>query len=403
MSKPNIHSLKAMEFTNLATNRHEHIDNAPATQLPKLTSYKPNELAAALHPACQHLKVTEVIERLPDVKSYILGPDREAGTEKLAYFSAGQYLSICVTVNGVQVTRPYSLSSSPQDSLAGRYMLTIKRTEGGLVSQFILDNWKAETAVLASAPLGNFTYEPLRDAKQIIGLAGGSGITPFYSLAQAIADGDEDCSLTLLYGSKSKDDALFTSEMTALSNKCNRIKLVNVYSDVPVAGAESGFITADLIKKYAPDNNASYSVFICGPKAMYNFVDKEIEKLGLRKKFIRHELFGEYKNPERDADYPGTDAQEYNLTVRICGEEQTIKCSPTETLLVSMERAHIPAPARCRSGICGYCHSKLISGNVYIPQSVDGRRLADVEYGYIHPCATFPLSDIVIDVPLFKV
>ena len=64
-----------------------------------------------------------------------------------------------------------------------------------------------------------------------------------------------------------------------------------------------------------------------------------------------------------------------------------------------MEAAGIKAPSDCRSGRCGWCHSQLLSGDVYIPESVDGRRMADKIYGYIHPCCTFPLSDVVIDVP----
>jgi succinate dehydrogenase/fumarate reductase-like Fe-S protein len=62
----------------------------------------------------------------------------------------------------------------------------------------------------------------------------------------------------------------------------------------------------------------------------------------------------------------------------------------------------IATPANCRSGICGWCHSRLVSGNVYVPKEVDGRRMADLQYGYVHPCSTFPLSDIEIDVPPFR-
>ena len=69
------------------------------------------------------------------------------------------------------------------------------------------------------------------------------------------------------------------------------------------------------------------------------------------------------------------------------------------SLLRTMEAAGIAAPAHCRSGECGWCHSKLVSGEVYTPKSVDGRREADYIYGYIHPCCAFPLSDLVIEVP----
>ena len=397
MAKPKLWKLNPMDFTKMTPTRQAKIDAAPATPVPPTDSYKPNQLANALHPKAQYLKVAKIVDRGGDAKSYYLEADAAKGTKALAWFSAGQYLSIDLTIGNMKLTRPYSLASSPREALAGQYMLTIKRVNGGLASQYILDNWQVGTEVTASEPLGVFTFEPLRDAKTIIGVAGGSGITPFRSLAKAIADGDEDAEMILLYGSRTLNDAIFQEEFKELERVCPKFKLVNVLSHETQEGCENGFITAELIKKYAPDGD--YSIFLCGPQAMYNFVDKEIETLGLRKKFIRHELFGEYFGPAKEADYPKNVAPEYKITVRIAGKEQIITASSDESILRSLEKNGIAAPAHCRSGECGWCHSRLISGNVYVPKSVDGRREADLQYGYIHPCCSFPLSDLVIEVP----
>ncbi len=396
--KPTIRKLKALKFSDLTPNRDAIIDAAPNTPLPSPNVYQANQIAKALHPAVQYLKVAKIAEQSADTKSYYLVPDSAKGTETLAWFSAGQYLSISLNVEGKTLTRPYSLASSPREALAGEYMLTIKRVEGGLASQYILDNWNVGTEVTATAPLGVFTYEPLRDAKVVIGVAGGSGITPFRSLAKSIADGDEDAELILLYGSRTMADAIFQEEFKALEAVCPKFKLVNVLSHETQNGCEAGFITAELIKKYAPAGN--YSIFLCGPQAMYEFVDKEIETLNLRKKFIRHELFGEYFSPAKEADYPSTIAKTCSITIHMAEKEYTITASTDESILRSLEANGIAAPAHCRSGECGWCHSRLISGQVYTPKSVDGRREADLKYGYIHPCCTFPLSDLVIQVPV---
>ena len=389
--------LNPMDFTKMTPTRNAKIEAAPAKALPPTDSYKPNELAKALHPGVQYLKVAKIVEESSDMKSFYLEANAERGTEKLAWFSVGQYLSIHLTIGNMKLSRPYSLASSPREALAGTYILTIKRVEGGLASQYILDNWVVGTKVTASEPLGVFTYEPLRDAKTIIGIAGGSGITPFRSLAKAIADGDEDAELILLYGSRTLADAVFQEEFKALEQACPKFKLVNILSAEEVEGYEKGFITAELIKKYAPEGE--YSIFLCGPQAMYEFVDKEIETLKLRKKFIRHELFGEYFNPSKEADYPADVALAFQITVRIAGEEKVITAKANESILRSLEANGIAAPAHCRSGECGWCHSKLVSGEVYVPKSVDGRREADYIYGYIHPCCSFPLSDLVMEVP----
>ena len=82
-----------------------------------------------------------------------------------------------------------------------------------------------------------------------------------------------------------------------------------------------------------------------------------------------------------------------------CGKEYEIPVSADEPVLVAAERAGICVPERCRSGECGWCRSRLLSGSVYVPARTDGRRRADMEFGYIHPCASFAMSDLVLDVP----
>ena len=398
MARPKLWKLNPMDFTKMNPTRQAKIEAAPAKELPATDSYVPNKIAKALHPGKQYVKVAEVVEQSADTKTFWLEANEAKGTKALAWFSAGQYLSVTLEIGSMKLTRPYSLSSSPREALAGRYGLTIKRVKDGLASNYILDNWTVGTEVTVSEPLGVFTYEPLRDAKTIIGIAGGSGITPFRSLAKAIADGDEDAEMILLYGSRTLADAVFQEEFKALEGP--KFKLINVLSNEAQDGCEQGFITAELIKKYAPAGD--YSIFLCGPQAMYEFVDKEIATLGLRKKFIRHELFGEYFNPAKEADYPKDVAPEFKITVRIAGTEQTITAPADTSILRSLEAAGIAAPAHCRSGECGWCHSKLCSGEVYCPKSVDVRREADYIYGYIHPCCSFPLSDLVIEVPPVK-
>ncbi|MBQ1242777.1 MAG: 2Fe-2S iron-sulfur cluster binding domain-containing protein, partial [Clostridia bacterium] len=258
-------------------------------------------------------------------------------------------------------------------------------------------------SVEVSAPAGNFEYQELRDAKKVICLAGGSGITPFVSMANAIKDGDEDFEMVLLYGSRNYDNILFKDELAALEKECDKIKVVHVLSDEKKAkkGTEKGFITAELIKKYAPENE-EYSVFICGPQQMYDFLDSELEKLGKEKKYIRHEMFGEFHNPASESDYPAGVPEEVKITVTIQDETYTVTGKKGDSVMQTLEKNKIAVPARCRSGECGFCHSHLLSGKVYVPEALEYRRLADYKFGCIHPCCSFPLTDLVINVPVAK-
>ena len=69
-----------------------------------------------------------------------------------------------------------------------------------------------------------------------------------------------------------------------------------------------------------------------------------------------------------------------------------------ETVLTAMERAGLSVPAKCRAGGCGFCHSKLVSGKFSLA-GADKRRLADAKFGYIHPCCSYPDSDMELIVP----
>ncbi|MBN2051764.1 MAG: hypothetical protein JW760_15035, partial [Spirochaetales bacterium] len=167
-----------------------------------MSEYNANRVAKALHPGVQHLVISEMQDHGENARSYILKAAPDSDTKTLAYFRAGQYLSIKLHIGESVLSRPYSIRSAPAEALEGSYTITIKRTDDGFASNFIFDNWRVGTVIEASAPLGEFVYEPIRDAAHIVGLAGGSGITPFYSLARAIADGTEDATLTILYGSR---------------------------------------------------------------------------------------------------------------------------------------------------------------------------------------------------------
>ena len=398
MASP-IKALQFQKFLSMLPDRQARFEAGAPTLPPG--SDQARVIARALHPVRQYLRVSAVIERGEDCKSFELVPDPERGTEALAWFGAGKYLTVFETVEGMRISRAYSISSSPKQSLEGKYMLTIKLVEGGLMSRYILDNWAVGTPVEVSAPSGAFEYQPLRDAKKVICLAGGSGITPFLSMAQAIVDGDEDFEMTLLYGSRTWNNILFRDELAAIEKVTDKVKVVHVLSEQTGRarkGTEKGFITAELIAKYAPADEP-YSVFLCGPQQMYAFVDKELEKLGLPRKYIRHEMFGEFHNPASQPDYPSDVPETVQITVTIQDETYTVTGSTSDSVMAILEKNGIAVPSRCRSGECGFCHSHLLAGKVYVPKNMEYRRMADHEFGCIHPCCSFPLTNLVLNVP----
>ncbi len=385
-------------FLNEVKLREAKIAEAPAAEIQSV--FNANKLAAALHPAKQFAKVVQITDH-GDAKTFVLAPDQEKGTEKLAYFRAGQYVSLWLTIDGVTLDKPYTLQSGPSDAQGenGCYAITVKHSRGGFSSEYILSNWAVGTEVTLSGPKGDFYYQSLRDAKHVIALAGGSGITPFCAMASAIANGEEDFDLTILYGSRDHNNILLSGELLNLSARAHgKVKVINVLSDEDIQGFEHGFLSAELIRKYAPQDEA-YSLFVCGPKAMYAYEKEEIAKLGIPAKYVRFELSGEYGDPAQDPAYPAEAAGKvFELTVIIRGEEQKVSCKADQSMLKAMEAAGIRVPSDCRSGKCGWCHSRLVSGEVFVPAEADGRRAADKKFGWIHPCCSYALSDCTVEV-----
>ena len=381
-----------LKFKNMSKVREAAIQAAPAKGI--TADYAVNNNARALHPDFQKLVLEKIVDHPgAEAKTFVL---KSADGGPLAYFRAGQYLSLKLTIDGSVLSRPYSISSAPKAALEGRYELTVRTNPGGFAADHLLEKARVGDVFYASAPQGNFYYEELRDSKAVVALAGGSGITPFLSMARAIADGTEDFELTILFGSRTEEQILFKEELDELA-KNGKNTLIHVLSDEEKEGYEHGFITAELVKKYAP---AAYSVFICGPEAMYRFLDGELKDLGLPRKNIRRELLGVTKRIADHPDFPASaKGAAFTLTVRQGPNEYTVPAVSEESILVALERAGLTAPSRCRSGECGWCRSKVISGDFFAPQEHENRRYSDKVSGYIHPCVTFPLSDMVLEVP----
>lgn len=382
-----------LKFKNMAKVREQAIQAAPAKEIK--AEYAINKNAKILHPDYQKLVVSEIIDHSgAGAKTFVF--KREDG-QPVAYFRAGQYLSLKLPIGDSFVTRPYSISSSPKEALEGKVSITVRANPNGFVADWLLENLKVGDKVTASDGQGQFYYEDLRDAENVVALAGGSGITPFLSMARAIRDGIEKFNLTIIFGSRTEENILFREELDKIAAECDKVKVVHVLSDEEKPSFEHGFITADIIKKYAV---APYSVFICGPEAMYRFLAGEVEKLELPRRLVRREMLGVTKKVWEQPGYPAdAKGKLFKITVRQGELEKVIDASADEPILVAIERAGIAAPSRCRSGECGWCRSKLVSGDIFVPEENEGRRWADVQHGYIHPCSTFALSDMVIEVP----
>ena len=133
---------------------------------------------------------------------------------------------------------------------------------------------------------------------------------------------------------------------------------------------------------------------------MYDFVDKEMERLNIPPRRIRKEAYGEIKDILEHPGFPQELAEKtFKLKVKMGSTVKEIPAIATESILVALERAHLAPPSKCRSGECGFCRSLLITGNIFVSTKCDGRRAADKKFNFFHPCSSYPVSNLEIDVP----
>jgi len=237
-------------------------------------------------------------------------------------------------------------------------------------------------------PHGDFVYDDLRDGKKILCIAGGSGVTPFLSMMKAIREGSEDFNMVLLYGVRTENQLLFDPK----DYENEKIRIEVILSDEEREGYRHGLIDEGLLKEYLDCD----SVFLCGPDAMYTYVEGKLKELDTDHIKIRRE-----RNSIGDRKVESV--EKYRLTVHIRDAVYEIDAFNNETLITAMERSDLRVLARCRNGVCGFCHSRLIKGEYHLDPKDDFRRAADKKFNYIHPCCTYPESDMEIDIPVSEV
>lgn len=355
------------------------------------------EIAKEIHTDLVLANIVEIKDETPTSRTFTF---KAAEGYHMPYFNAGQHISVKFLIDGKYVTRPFSVSSAPKATDEGLLQLTLRKMPGGYVSGWVWDNWKVGTEVRFDGAFGEGYYNALRDSRHVVGIAGGSGITAFRSIALDMVTSHRPEKFTILYGSRSQDDIIFFDELNEIAAASNgTVEVFNILSE-PKAGweGETGFISADIIRKLVPDwDNVTY--YISGPQPMYDFLDGEFAKMGVKGRRIRKEEYGETADITKSPLYPkGHENDTFKITVRFGLDEQTIDAKATDTVVVSLEKAGLAPDTHCRSGACGWCRSLLISGEVWQRPQSDGVRASDKDYGYFHPCSAYPMSDLVIEV-----
>ena len=340
-----------------------------------------------LHPGVLKLRVSRILKETPSTATFRLV---SSAGGCLPPFQAGQYINLFVEVGGVRTSRPYSISSPPNQT--AYYDITVRRVDEGFVSIYLLDEVRTGQCFDSTSPAGNFYHNPLFHGDDLVFIAGGSGITPFMSMIREVTDRDLERNIHLIYGNRKQEDIIFSGELSQRGAACDNLTVSTVISEPPpgYTGLQ-GFISRALIKKLLGDFEGKM-FYICGPEAMYTFVEAELEKLGIPGRRIRIEVYGPPSDVTAQPGWPETIDADARFKVSL-QDGNIIEVAAGEPLMIGLERSGLALNTSCRSGECSLCRTRLLAGRVFHPPGVKLRK-SDAISGYIHPCMAYPLSDL---------
>lgn len=341
-----------------------------------------------LHPPRLRLRVADVIEETPSAKTFrLVSEDRY-----LPPFQAGQHVSLFIQIGNIRTSRPYSLSSPPNQT--GYYDITVRRLEGGLVSNHLLDDVGLGDRLECSGPSGNFYHNPLFHDESMVCIAGGSGITPFMSMIREIVQCGCRREVLLFYGNRHLEEAIFHRELVALSERFENIRYRPVIeSPSPGYRGEIGLVTGELISRTIGKTDGK-TFYLCGPQAMYAFCGEELAKLRIPARKIRQEVYGPPVDIFRHPGWPAEVGPGRTFKVKADGLRE-LEARAGESLLSVLEKGGVRVLSGCRSGECSLCRVKVLKGRVFQAEGVPVRR-SDRQFGYVHACVSYPIEDLEV-------
>jgi ring-1,2-phenylacetyl-CoA epoxidase subunit PaaE len=342
------------------------------------------------------LRVAQIVPETADANSIRFEIPHEL--RDIFAFKAGQHLTLRAEIGGEEVRRNYSLCTAPEER---DWMVTVKRIGGGVFSNWVGDQLKAGNTLDVMPPHGSFTTEFNATARRhVVGIAGGSGITPVMSLLRTVLKEEPESRFTLLYGNRDSSSIIFLEELARLKDRyLDRFALYH-FLDAEEGDVElfNGMLDRarldDAIKQLVGSPEDVSDWFICGPGPMMDAAETALIDRGVGRESIHIERF----TADRPKDSLVRDMVELQtkaagLTVSVTLDGRTRKVPFTEgNILDSARAAGLPAPFACKAGVCATCRAKVVSGHVEMAARY-GLTDEEIADGYVLTCQSVPSGD----------
>lgn len=302
----------------------------------------------------------------------------------------GQYINLKLRIDGRRVNRSYTISSSP--TRPDYCEITVKRVPDGYASHFLHDQVVEGDRIAVSAPAGVFFFAG-HESQRIVLLAGGVGITPMMSVVRSLTDRSWAGDMFLLFSVRQPEDVIFQAELEHLQRRFR-----NLHVEI-VVSSQRGHITREIIEAHVPGLQSG-PIMMCGPGPMMVAMRALLVEMGIPDGEIHQEEFISPPTPApgepepAEEELPVTNGVAPSVLFERSGKSTEV---PRElTVLEAAEECGVAIPFECRSGICGQCKTRLISGKV-VMEVQDALTGADRAKGIVLACQARAAQDLVVD------
>ncbi|MCJ0868379.1 ferredoxin--NADP reductase [Streptomyces sp. AP-93] len=329
------------------------------------------------------VRVTDRIQETPEAVSLVLDAELP--------YRPGQFLTVKVPGGAA---RCYSLAGSPHAGDPLR--ITVKRVPGGVGSGWLCQDVAIGDELEILPPAGTFTPPDLD--RDLLLVAGGSGITPVLSVAKsALLAGRSH--VALVYANRDPGSVIFRDELWGLAEE-HPGRLTVVHWLETLQGLPTAPQLGPLVAPYA-----GREAYLCGPAPLMDAAEAAVRSAGGQGRSIHREryfsLSGDVFTPAVAAPAPGpapapaaAGAGGTTAEVEFEGAVHTVDWTAGTPLLDVLLAAGVPAPYSCREGACSACCCRVLEGEV---KMVRNEVLApeDLADGYVLACQALPLGDRV--------
>ncbi|MGE2723693.1 2Fe-2S iron-sulfur cluster-binding protein [Mycolicibacterium pulveris] len=325
------------------------------------------------------LRIKRVVRETCDAVSLVL----DVPTDRAHRFRyrAGQFVTLQVDVGGDRHRRCYSMSSFPH--CTDELQITIKRDPGGLVSNWLNDTAAAGDEISVAPPEGRFVLG--EDERDLVAFAGGSGITPIFSLiGSALANSTRR--MRLFYANRSRESVIFADSLTALAAaNPDRLTVTHHFDD------ESGVVSRAAVESFL-DRSADADYYICGPGPFMDTAEQALLGSGVPRNRLHLERFQVAPLPSDAVNGSGEVTEK--IVIELDRKTTTADYRKGNTLLQTARMAGLRAPSSCETGSCGTCMARIVCGSARMLNN-DALDDDEVAEGWVLTCQSLPTSPTV--------